>query len=244
MEIKPFGDTAIRISFGDQISMTVNKRIRSLVQLIRERDIPAVQEWIPAYTSVTVIYDPAVSRYESVRAELEKLQSYIASTNLPSAKRIRLPVYYGGESGPDLANVAEINGLTPDEAVKLHSSHDYYIFMIGFTPGFPYLGGMPKALTAPRLTAPRKKVPQGSVGIAGEQTGVYSLTTPGGWQIIGHTPVRLYDPDRDPPVLLESGDYLRFDPVSSDEYSRIVTAVSEGTYQLLIESYNESTKES
>lgn len=242
IEIKPFGDTGIRIGFAEEISIDVNKQIRSLIERLKMESIPAIQEWIPSYTALTVIYDPCICRYETLSAEIENLTDSLAATEVPPAKRVRLPVYYGGETGPDLAYVAEINGISAEEVIRIHSSADYFIYMIGFTPGFPYLGGMSKTIAASRRATPRKIVPSGTVGIAGEQTGVYSMITPGGWQLIGHTPVPLYNPTSDPPVLLEAGDYLQFDPISLEEYNDIAEKVKQETYQLTVEPFNNRDK--
>jgi len=149
---------------------------------------------------------------------------------VPDGRLVTLPVLYGGERGPDLAFVAEQHQLRVDEVIELHSRPEYLVYMIGFAPGFPYLGGLPERLATPRLEKPRRSVPKGSVGIGGEQTGVYSVDSPGGWRLIGHTPVPLYDPAGERPSLLQAGDRVRFRPVGEAEYAEISASVRKGTW--------------
>lgn len=152
-----------------------------------------------------------------------------------TCKRIfEIPVCYGGEYGPDIANIAEHAGLTEEEVIRIHSSKDYLIYMLGFLPGFTYLGGLDERLHTPRLANPRIRISAGSVGIGGSQTGIYPLDSPGGWQLMGMTPVKTYDPDREVPILVEAGDYIRFVPVDEEEYLRIKDAVERGEYQCVI----------
>ena len=145
-----------------------------------------------------------------------------------------IPVCYGGEYGPDLQNIADLAGLTPEEVIKIHSSEDYLIYMLGFLPGFSYLGGLDERIHTPRLANPRIRIPAGSVGIGGSQTGIYPLDSPGGWQLLGMTPVKTYDPGREVPILFEAGDYIRFVPVTEEEYLKIKKQVDEGAYQCVI----------
>jgi inhibitor of KinA len=187
-----------------------------------------VIEWVPSYTAVTVLYHPAEVTYQRLVQSLERLAEQLDEEPLPQPRIISLPVCYGGEYGPDLEALAELCGKTPEEVIRIHSTAEYVVYMMGFAPGFPYLGGLPNEIAAPRLATPRSLVPAGSVGIAGEQTGVYPIATPGGWRIIGRTPIPLYDPTRNPPVLLKAGDRLRFRPINQTEYLKIADAVKNG----------------
>lgn len=233
--VTPFGDRGLRIQFGDAISPETNQRIRSFTVLLEKENIPGVEEWIPAYTALTVFYDPYVVKFTEMKQVLLDLYECLPQVALPPAQVIHIPTRYGAEKGPDLADVAKHNGLDEQTVVEIHSRTPYLIYMMGFTPGFPYLGGMSRRIATPRLPKPRPKIPAGSVGIAGEQTGIYSMETPGGWRIIGQTPVKLYDPEKTPPVLLKAGNYIQFVPISDDEFDAIRQAVVKGTYEPHIE---------
>lgn len=231
------GDTGIRVQLGSTISPETNQLIRSFSLLLEQDKHPGLIEWIPTYTSITVFYDPYVISYDELTAYLHSIAASLHQADLPEAEIIHIPTCYGGELGPDLDNVARHNGLTPEEVIKIHSQPMYLIYMMGFTPGFPYLGGMSKRIATPRLEVPRSKVPAGSVGIAGEQTGIYAMETPGGWQIIGRTPLKLYDPLREPSILLKAGNYVKFVPIPYDRYKQIEEAVEKGSYQPRITTY-------
>jgi inhibitor of KinA len=230
--IHPYGDTAIRVQLGKVISKEINQKIRSFSTLLEKSEIKGVVEWIPAYTAVTIVYDPFLISYSKLLDSVEQIIKNLGAVELSGAEVITIPTYYGGESGPDLETIANYNQLTTEEVIQIHTSKDYLIYMMGFTPGFPYLGGMSQKIATPRLSSPRAKVAPGSVGIAGEQTGIYSIETPGGWQIIGRTPLRLYDPDRTIPMLLKAGNYLRFESISKEEYDHIKKELKERTYRL------------
>lgn len=231
-EIKPFGDQGLRVQLGDSITKETNERIRSLSWFLEKEKIRGVIEWIPTYTTVSILYEPYLITYEKLKRQIEHLRDKIENVTLPPAKVFQIPVLYGGEVGPDLERVGEHNKLETNEVIRIHTSTDYLIYMIGFSPGFPYLGGMSEKIATPRLTSPRLKIPAGSVGIAGAQTGVYSMETPGGWQIIGKTPVKLYDPLREDPILLQAGNYIRFVEVEEKEYKEIEEQIKIGNYQV------------
>lgn len=233
-QIEPFGDCGIRVQLGNSISKETNAKIRSLSWFIEREKIRGVIEWIPTYTAVSIYYEPYVITFEEIKQQIESMREKLEKITLPPANVIKLPVYYGGETGPDLEQVANHNQLSIDEVIRIHTSSDYLIYMMGFTPGFPYLGGMSEKIATPRLKEPRLKVPAGSVGIAGSQTGVYPMETPGGWQIIGKTPVKLYDPMRNKPILLKAGNYIRFVQVSESEYKEIEKQVEENSYEVEI----------
>jgi inhibitor of KinA len=219
--LSPLGDCAVVIAFGDEIDLATNRRVNALSDRLVAASLPAVVEHIPTFTNVTVIYDPLSTSYKNLVEEIERfIEAMPAEISGAEARTVEIPVCYGGEFGPDLASVAERNHLSPDEVVAIHSESTYPVYMIGFAPGFPYLGGMSERISAPRLDTPREKIPAGSVGIAGRQTGVYPIETPGGWRLIGRTPLRLFDHTRDPPSLLQAGDLVRFTAINKEEYER------------------------
>jgi KipI family sensor histidine kinase inhibitor len=206
----------VLVTFGDEISeaMLTNVR-RTMVGLRRERGITNLH---PGYTSLLISFDPRLITH--ARVETLVRETEIAGIVLPEPARRSIPVCYGGDLGPDLGDVAAHCGLSTERVIELHSAPEYLVHFLGFSPGFPYLGGMPDVLAMPRLPNPRVRVPAGSVAIGGRQTGVYPLTSPGGWRIIGRTPLRLFTPDADPPALLGMGDRVRFIPISRADFDR------------------------
>ncbi|MGD6870648.1 5-oxoprolinase subunit PxpB [Sutcliffiella horikoshii] len=233
IEFHPLGDTGIQVLFGSDISEGTNQEIRLFADQLKKLKLDGVIEWVPAYTTLTIFYQPDKIIYKDLCKKLEDIQKRLQKEDLSSNSTVyEIPVLYGGEVGPDLSEVASHNGCTEDEVISIHSAKPYLIYMMGFVPGFPYLGGMPKKIATPRRENPRAKIEAGSVGIAGEQTGVYPLETPGGWQIIGRTPVKLYDPDNGEPILLSAGSYIRFVPVDQKEYDEIEQAVARGEYKV------------
>ncbi len=239
IKIAPLGDKALRVEFGAEISPEINRKIRSFSLLLEKVKIDGVIEWIPTYTAVTLFYDPYALSFNTLIEKVQHLNTMLEEEENFQTEIIHIPTYYGGLFGPDLETVAGYNQLSVEEVIKIHTQNKYLIYMMGFTPGFPYLGGMSEKIATPRLKTPRKRVLPGSVGIAGEQTGIYSLETPGGWQIIGRTPLRLYDPKRKTPMLFQAGKYLKFVSISKDEYDYIEESIKLGTYQLKIQ---ENTK--
>lgn len=228
------GDRALVIEFGDSIEEQINAKIRSLTLAIEKEDIIGIIETIPTYRSLMVIYEPMIIELGELIDNVKSIETKIDEMKLPDAKIIEIPTLYGGEYGSDLEFVAEHNKISLEEVIKIHTSRSYLIYMIGFTPGFPYLGGMNDKIAAPRLQTPRTKIPAGSVGIAGNQTGIYPIESPGGWQLIGKTPVKLYDPYREEPVLLNAGDYIKFIQIDEKEYKRIEDLEREGKYKVII----------
>ncbi len=228
----PIGDTGLQLSFGDVLSEELNQQIRKYAAFLRKNPINGIVEWVPAYTALTIYYQPEVITYARLKDVLTEASSQLEQFSLPPASVYEVPTVYGGEFGPDLEFVARHNGLHEKDVISLHSSSTYLIYMMGFAPGFPYLGGMPEKIAAPRLETPRRQVPAGSVGIAGSQTGVYPLETPGGWRIIGRTPLEFYNPEREKPILLEAGNYIRFKPISEQEYHVIHQAIQTGDFSI------------
>ncbi len=225
------GDSAINLEFGNVISEETNGIIRAAAQTLESDPIRGMVELVPTFCSLMVVYDPCIIGYDELAGQVRgKLRGLVATTG-GVHRVVKIPVCYGGDFGPDLADVAEHAGMSVDEVIAIHSGHDYLIDMLGFLPGFAYLGGLDERLHTPRLATPRTRIEPGAVGIGGAQTGVYPLASPGGWRIIGRTPVRPYDPDREPPILYAAGDYLRFVPVTPQEFSLIEAQVEAGTYE-------------
>ncbi|QHT67257.1 5-oxoprolinase subunit PxpB [Rhodocytophaga rosea] len=224
--VYPLGDAAIVVEFGTAISEDVHKKVRAFAAYLEKNRFPGMIEYVPAFTTVTLFYDPwmvsklgKLDAYQEIVHTIQQIENKVEEIELPEARLVEIPVYYGDEFGPDLAFVAEHAHLTIPEIIDIHSGAEYLVYMIGFAPGFPYLGGMDTRIAAPRRSSPRRVIPAGSVGIAGNQTGIYPLETPGGWQLIGRTLVSLFDPQRQPPVLLQAGDKVRFVPISKAEYA-------------------------
>lgn len=230
VKILTVGDSSILIQFGNAIDPDINARIAATVALIKEQHIEGVVDIIPAFCSLLINYDPRVISYDRMRERMEKILSMEIAADARKKRVYEIPVCYGGTYGPDLATIAEHAGLSEQEVIDIHSSTDYLIYMLGFLPGFTYLGGLDERIHTPRLANPRIRIPAGSVGIGGSQTGIYPMDSPGGWQLMGMTPVKTYDPEREVPILVEAGEYIRFVPVDEAEYERISREVAQGTY--------------
>jgi inhibitor of KinA len=216
--IFPLGDRGLVVQFDDCIDDGVFERVQTLSRALAGTSIAGVIEHVPAYTTVTVYYDPQQASFHAVGGAVRQLLTREGEFKVSAARTVAIPVCYGGAFGVDVEHVAEHSGLTVDEVIAIHSGATYRVHMLGFAPGFPYLGGMSQRIATPRRASPRLKVPAGSVGIAGEQTGIYSLETPGGWQIIGRTPLALFQPTDNPPTLLAAGDIVRFRPITQEEF--------------------------
>ena len=228
------GDCSVCVEFGNEISPEINKKIRALKIAVEKSGIEGIVETVPTYRSLLVYYKPEIISFREISEKFEELMGSLDNIEIPPPTVIEIPVLYGGEMGPDIQNVAEHNGKTVEEVIQIHTSEEYLIYMIGFIAGFPYLGGMSKEIATPRLKSPRVKIDGGSVGIAGEQTGVYPVDSPGGWQLIGRTPLKLYDAEREKPVLLEAGQYIKFKSVTPEEYDAILKAVEDGSYRYVV----------
>ena len=224
------GDSSLSVEFGNEISEPVNGRVRAFGAALEKAGIAGITELVPTYRSLMVHYDPLILSYGEIRQKLQELLGTMDPAPLPPGPVLEIPVLYGGEAGPDLPFVAAWAGLSEEEVIRIHSSADYLIYMLGFTPGFAYLGGMCESIAAPRLTEPRLLIPAGSVGIAGTQTGIYPMASPGGWRLIGRTPLKIYDPDWERPILFQAGSYIRFVPVTKKEYDDILREAEAGTY--------------
>ncbi len=210
------GEKGLMIEFGAGIEPGINAKVHALYRALERDPVPGVVETVPAFRSLLVLYDPLVIGFDELVRKAQAVETRQSET--PQPKTVVIPAVYGGEFGPDIDFVARHNRIPVEEVIRLHVSADYLVYMIGFTPGFPYLGGLSNQLATPRLQVPRTRVPAGSVGIAGQQTGVYPVECPGGWQLIGRTPLRLYDPARENPVLLEPGDSVRFERIDEARF--------------------------
>ena len=214
------GDRALLVELGDGISPLVNKKVRELFLAIERRGIEGVMELVPAYRSLLINYNPLKITLPALKDLVNYLYETMDRTQIPKPRTLKIPVVYGGEYGPDLKWVARYHQITPEEAVGHHTASTYHVYMIGFTPGFPYMGELPDTIATPRKETPRTAVPRGSVGIAQNQTGIYPVESPGGWQIIGRTPLRLFDPAKWPPTPLEMGDLVKFFPIQEEEMAK------------------------
>ncbi len=234
MRFSPAGDLALSIELGDEISLVVNTRVRALEYLIQQKGLAGVVEMVPSYRALLVYYDPTYVRYETLCAAIRELAPQADTAVLPPARRVELPCCYEDpELGFDLESAAQRLGLTPARLVELHAGAEYHVYFIGFTPGLPYLL-LPEALHIPRLDTPRTKLPPGSVGLGGIQCCIYSVESPGGYWIIGRTPLALYDPERADPVLLRPGDVVRFRPIARREFDDIARSVARRRYDPVI----------
>lgn len=218
----PFGDNAIVVEFGDTISLEINSKVIALSEAISRAKIHGVEELVPTYRSLLIRYNPLATTYKQLSLRIKNLEKNLRGTRVKvEGKRVIVPVVYGGEYGPDLAYVAQYHNISEKQVIALHSKKEYRVYMIGFVAGFPYMGEVSDEIATPRLEKPRLKVPAGSVGIAEKQTGIYPCEAPGGWQIIGRTPLKLFDPQKQPPALLNPGDVVKFKPISESAFKII-----------------------
>lgn len=225
VELFPVGDCGLLAVCGDRIDDRVGDRVTALDAAVRAARLPGVVETVPAFASLLVRYDPLLTDYDTLATAVGPLAARTRVHRRLGGRVVNIPVCYGGDYGPDLAFVAQHAGLTEGEVIRRHTAPRYRIYMLGFLPGFPYLGGLDPALFTPRLQNPRTAIPAGSVGIGGQQTGVYPVASPGGWQLIGRTPLRLFAPDR--PLPYAAGDRIRFVPITAARFAEL--AQKEGT---------------
>lgn len=214
------GDRSVLVELGDEISPQVNRRVREFYVVLMESPIEGLIEIVPAYRSFLIIYDPLKLDLVMIKNRMEDLQKKIEGIEIPEPKTLEIPVVYGGEYGPDMEWVARYHNIRVEEVIQLHTGTTYQVYMIGFMPGFPYMGELPESLATPRRETPRTVIPQGSVAIAQRQTGIYPVESPGGWQILGRTPLKLFNPHHSPPTLLEMGDVVQFFSIGEEEFKR------------------------
>lgn len=228
LQIYPLGDAAIVVQFGDAIDQATHTVVRNFVNYLARHPFNGLIEYVPAYATVTIYYNPIIlsgkerqDPYERILIIIEAmLKRFSNAAQTYTSREVIIPVCYGGDFGPDLEFVAAHNHITPKEVIAIHTSGSYQVYMIGFAPGFPYLGGLDDRIAAPRKETPRAVIPAGSVGIAGKQTGIYSIETPGGWQLIGRTPILLFNPTTEQPSLLQAGDTVKFVPKTLKEFQQ------------------------
>lgn len=222
----PAGDSAVQVEVADEITVAVNTRVRALEFLLERHGVPGVLETVPSFRALLVYYDPLVVGFDALCKTITELAGEAERAVLPPSRLVELPCCYDPEFGWDLVAAAERLGLPLEELVRLSSEPEYLVYFIGFTPGLPYMMGLPERIMLPRLETPRTKVPAGSVGIGGMQLCIYSVESPGGYWLLGRTPLRLYDPGADQPILLRPGDRVRLRPIERDEFDRIADAVA------------------
>ena len=221
-EVRFCGDRAVTVVFEQKISPEVNADVCGFTARFSELNMSGSIEIVPTDRAVTIHIDPMVLDAEMLVDSIEKILDGRGGEAQAEGETVVIPVVYGGEYGPDIDNVCQHTGLSREEVIARHSGREYLIYMLGFTPGFPYMGGMDETIATPRLKTPRTAIPAGSVGIAGAQTGVYPIRSPGGWQLIGRTPLKLFDMDRADPFLLRAGQKVVFRPITEEEYERMV----------------------
>jgi inhibitor of KinA len=214
-------DQSLLIYFGQQITQDAHQRVRKLLRLLEREPIAGVRNLSPAYFSILVSFDASRLNHGDLEEILRGYIHRLDAMHIPKGRELKIPTCYGGEFGPDLNDVASLHGLTPAQVIELHASVTYVVYFLGFVPGFAYLGELPEALATPRLDSPRRSTPPGSVGIAGNQTGVYPFATPGGWRLIGRTPIAMFRPNRKAKSFLAIGDRVRFTPISSARFAAL-----------------------
>lgn len=224
--IAPMGDSALVVEFGDESRPELSAHIAAIARNLRNAPPAGVRDVVSTYTTMAVHYDPALieagdSPYDTLAGQVEAWLRDEPPDSVVQGRLVEIPVCYGGEYGEDLEAIAARSGLEPAEVARRHSAGDYHVHMLGFVPGFAYLGGLDPVLATPRRDAPRARVPAGSVAIGGASTGVFPLETPGGWHLVGRTPLRLFVPDAEPPCLLNAGDRVRFVSISAEQFAAL-----------------------
>ncbi|UQS86589.1 5-oxoprolinase subunit PxpB [Nicoliella spurrieriana] len=232
-KIIPVGDQALSIVFPDVIDITVNRQIQALVKQINQLNIVGIQSLIPAYHTLMISFDALKVTYLQLRSKLNGLLSTDESLQNAEKRILKIPVCYENPYNPDLQSVAEFAGISPEEVIRMHTQGTYLIYFLGFLPGFAYMASVDKQIAMPRLETPRVKIPAGSVGIAGIQTGFYPVDAPGGWRLIGRTPLKLYN-QRKPELFFHSGDFVKFFSISLDEYEKIKLSDQKGEYKVRV----------
>lgn len=225
------GDSCIHLMLGDEISVEMHERVKTLYRRLNRRHIRGIREVVPAYRSVSVYYDPLSISHKELIAWIMKVKDERTKENeTDNIRRIRIPVLFGGEEGPDLSRVASLHHMTEEEVVERFCAQDFLNHFVGFMPGKPYLGGLPAELETPRLEVPRLKVPSGTVVLFGKQAGIFGVEQPSGANCLGRSPIRIYDQRKEMPTLFQMGDYVRFYPVTKEAYSRLEEEVEAMTY--------------
>lgn len=224
IHFQPASDQSLLVHFGQEISLETHEKILSFLKLCEAEPLKGILNLHPAYCSVLVKFDPIHFTHSEIESLLRSCLSRLHQVSLPEPRMRQIPVCYGDEQGPDLQDVASLHETTEAEVIRLHSSAKYIVYFMGFVPGFAYLGGLPSELETARLSSPRKRVPAGSVAIGGSQTGVYPIATPGGWRLIGQTPIRLFRPEAKEKNFLAIGDRVVFVPITAEKFQELATA--------------------
>jgi len=224
VRFQPASDQSLLVYFDQQITLHAHERVRKLLRLLESDPVAGVRNLHPAYCSLLVDFDALKLRHAELEAILRSYLMRLETLHLPSPRQLEIPTCYGGEFVPDLNEVVSLHGMSPAQAAELHASVTYVVYFLGFVPGFAYLGELPETLATPRLASPRRSTPPGSVGIAGNQTAVYPFATPGGWRLIGRTPIAMFRPDRKNMSLLSIGDRVRFTPISVAQFATLEDA--------------------
>lgn len=233
MDIKRYSENSVTVYLGDEISEATNKKLVHLKNELEKMKIAGVTEIVISYTSLIIYYDIFKTTGKDVESTLEGIDLDRLEAQSFEYKLVEIPVCYGGEYGPDLERFDD-NGLSPEEVIELHSDKEYLVYMLGFMPGFPYLGGLDEKLFKARLDNPRTSIPAGSVGIGGKQTGMYPFTSPGGWNLLGRTPIPLFDEKREPQILYEAGDRIIYKSIDEEEYEQLKKQVDNNDYEVKI----------
>ncbi|WP_255487289.1 5-oxoprolinase subunit PxpB [Oceanospirillum sediminis] len=228
LDIRVAGENALIIYFGEQTSPEVSARVQQAVSVLQNELADELIDMVPSYASLLVIYNLMVTDHLHIRNQIERLLSGLGSAENSDGKVVTLPAWYSSEAGPDLEDLARNAGLTTDEVIQLHSEAEYRVYAIGFAPGFAYLGEVDPRIAAPRLSTPRQKVPRGAIAIADRQTAVYPAVSPGGWNLIGLCPTRMFKPEADPTMPVQVGDRIKFSPVSREEFLEAGGELPEG----------------
>jgi inhibitor of KinA len=223
-QFQPASDQSLLVYFGQQITFVAHQRVRKLLRLLEQEPIAGVRNLNPAYCSILISFNAVQLNHGDLEEILRGYLDRLDAMQIPEGRGLQIPVCYSAEFGPDLNEVAALHGMTPAQAIELHASVTYVVYFLGFVPGFAYLGELPEALATPRLDSPRRSTPPGSVGIAGNQTGVYPFATPGGWRLIGRTPIAMFRPNREAMSFLSIGDRVRFTPISAARFAAMENA--------------------
>jgi inhibitor of KinA len=234
MEIRQFAENALTIYMGDEIDEKINRKLVALRHHIEGMEGDGINEIVLSYTSLIIYFDIFRTDAGTLEAMMESIDEAALLEEEIEYRVIEIPVCYGGEYGPDIGNFEE-NGLSEQEVIDMHADKEYLVYMLGFMPGFPYLGGLDEKLHKPRLETPRVRIPAGSVGIGGRQTGMYPFESPGGWNLLGRTPVPLFDPGREETILYAAGDRIIYRPIDEDDYKRIEKEIASGEYEVKYE---------
>ncbi len=229
--ILPTGDRALTVEFGNEIDEHINARLMGLIRYLTDERIKGIEEFVPSFRAVLIHYNPAILSYSAMEKLLNKALEVPFQESARKKRIVKVPVCYDKQFGPDIDDVAKHAGISVDEVIRIHTATPYLVYMLGFQPGFPYLGGLDERIHTPRLETPRIKLEAGSVGIGGGQTGLYPMESPGGWRIIGVTPVRCYNPEREKPIPYMAGDYIKFESISKEEFDRLRDLDLAGEYE-------------